>query len=114
MICKGTKLTLRPNKRYKNNPELNEDIQVGNDRYGDFQQCQVLDVNHTNDTSVKSGFFYCRIHTNLSLKVGDIVTVDKIQYVQKKGNIAIVAVTIEETSPVYYDDKVDEDVKFGF
>lgn len=114
MIKSGTKITIRPNKRYPNNPELNEDIAVGSDHYGDFQQCQVMDINSTSETKFKTGFFYCRIHTNIPLKIGDMVTVDKIIYFQQKMKNAIVGITIQEKSPLIYDDKVDEDSVYGF
>lgn len=114
MISAGVKITILPNKRYPNNPELNEDIQIGNDRFGDFQQCQVIDRNPCENGKVKTGFFYCRIHTSLPLKIDDIVTVEKILYVQRKGNIAVIAITIQESSPVQYEDKICEDEIFGY
>lgn len=113
MIFEGSRIEIRPNKRYRDNPELNEDIEVGEGRFGSYQQCQIIDRNATEDGKVKTGFFYCRIHTNLNLKVGDIVTVDKILYVQRKQNICVIAINIKESSPTTsIEDVIEEQYEF--
>lgn len=99
MIAKGTKLTLRPNRTYKDAPLRNVDVEVGTSKeFGNYQQCQVMDVTNTKNGK-KTGFFYCRLHTDLPLAVNDVVTVKEILYVQRKSNICVFGIKIEEHSP---------------
>lgn len=104
----GQKIEIRPNMRYKDKPELNEDIGYGQDQVGVFQQCQVLDRTDVGDGKIKTGFLYVRIHTDLPLKVGDMVTVKEFEYVQRKGNLFVIGIKIEETSPFSISDDQEE------
>lgn len=113
MIKKGTKVKVRPYKRYKDNPVLNEDIAVGTDEFGEYLQCQVMDITPCHGGKSKAGFFYARIHTNVPLAVDDMVTVKDFLYAQRKGNICVIAFTIEEQAPME-NELIYEDDGYGF
>lgn len=110
MIKVGDKIELKPYKKYKDNPELNVDIGSNNNKFGDYQQAQVRDVNHGENGKINSGFVYVNIYTPIPLKVGDMVTVKKFLYFQKKSNVTtVVGIEIEETSPLFKEIKQEED-----
>lgn len=98
MITKHTPLELRANTYYGENSELNQDKWTGyHKRFGDYQQFQVLDMNFQGKM-VRSGFVYVQVFTDLDLKVGDVVTVQEVLFVMRKGNTFIVGVSIKEKS----------------
>ena len=110
MIKVGDKIEVRPYKHYKDKPELNKDVGTGNNKFGDYQQVQIRDINQGQNGKVNSGFMYARIYTPIPLKVGDLVTVKKFLYVQKKNNVVtVIGIEIEETSPLIHEIKQEEE-----
>ena len=111
MINIGSKIRLRPNMTYKDDPSKNEDFNFGEDHIGKYQQCQVLDINTSNGRT-KTGFFYVRIHTELPLAIDDMVTIKEILYVQRKAHICLFGCTIEENPTMSIKDDIKNDVGF--
>lgn len=112
MIAIGSKITLRPNMTYKDAPEKNEDFNYSENMFGKFQQCQVMDINAGVDGNKRIGFFYVRIYSDLPLAVNDVVTVKEIMYVQRKGNICVFAIKIEENPIMSIQGNLKDDVGF--
>lgn len=104
MIKKGSNITLRPYKTYKCDPIKSELIGYNENSFGKCLQFQVMDVNNTKKDKPITGFVYVNVHTSVPLKVGDLVTVKDILYVQRKINIVIVGITIEQTNPGVFED----------
>lgn len=99
MIKEGTNITLRPYKNYPNNPEKSVQVGFGEDHIlGKHLKFQVMDVNNGTGAKPHTGFAYINVYTELPLKVGDMVTVDKIVTFQIKKNIVIIGVTISQTA----------------
>lgn len=99
MILRGSKIKLRPNMVYKDQPEKSEDVGTGENRLGKYQQLQVLDINDGADGRKKTGFFYVRIYTEIPLCPDDEVVVKEILFVQRKQNKCVIGITIEENNP---------------
>lgn len=95
----GTCVRLLMNRRFKNDPSKDEEVGIGEDSYGPYQQFQVMDVNPTKSKTTRAGFMYLRVHTNLSLTKDMYVTIKDILYIQKNGPYTTVACTIMEQSP---------------
>lgn len=104
-------ITLKPYKDYKNKPEKYQEKLVGNMKtFGDFQQFQIHDYNRTSKDNLAFGFFYLQIYgCEIDLKPGDMVTIDKILYLQNKNKLAIIGCTIKEKSPFQTDDEIMTD-----
>ncbi|MFR7590224.1 MAG: hypothetical protein ACLUVC_02175 [Longibaculum sp.] len=99
MIKEGTNITLRPYKHYKDNPENDVPVGFGEDHIlGKHLKFQVMDVNNGAGAKPHTGFAYINVYTELPIKVGDMVTVDKIVTFQIKKNIVIIGVTIRQTA----------------
>lgn len=98
MLASGTNVTLRPYKTYKNNPENNVAVGYGENKRGKFLKFQVMDVNNSGSKKA-TGFLYVNVHTDLPLKVFDMVTIDQILYVQRKFNVVVIGITIKQTNP---------------
>lgn len=99
MINRGSKIKLRPNMIYKDNPEKNELVGTGENAYGKYQQMQCLDLNNGADGKNHTGFIYIRVHSEIPLVPDDEIVVSEILYVQRKRNVVVVGVTILETNP---------------
>jgi hypothetical protein len=112
MIAIGTKIKLRPNLRYKDQPEKDCDFYVGDNSYGKYLQFQVLDANNVNTGKSVSGFFYIQIFTELPLAVDDMVTIKEIMYVQRKGNVCVFGCKIQENPIMGVTSDLKNDVGF--
>lgn len=100
MICRGMRVRLLPHRYYPKDPSKNVDCEIGEDKYGTFRAFQIIDYNRPKEGGKpKSGWMYLKIHTNLPLGVGDVVTIDNLEYIQRKNNVVVLAVTIKESSP---------------
>ncbi|MEG0366015.1 MAG: hypothetical protein RR585_04210 [Coprobacillus sp.] len=99
MIAPGYGITLRPYKFYKNDPSKNVIVGYGEDKRGSFLKFQVMDFNANGTEKGNTGFTYVNIYTDLALKVGDMVRVDKILYAQFKRQGNCIGITIKETNP---------------
>lgn len=95
----GSKVRLLMNKIYRDDPSKNEEVGIGEDFYGPYQQFQVTDVNRSKNPKQRNGYMYIRVHTNLPLSKDMVVTIKDILYVFKKGAYSTFAVTILEKSP---------------
>lgn len=117
VISKGSKLRVLANYHYKNHPEKNVDILLGETRNGKYQQFQVQDVNQGLNGKVNTGYAYVRAFTNVPLKVGDYVTVKEILAIIKKYKDTIIHIKIEETMPgelIVDDSEVSEEGVYGY
>lgn len=110
MITKGTKIILKPFANYKDDPSKYQACEFGKDRYGEYLQFQCIDYNDAMNSKKKSvGWLYLRVHTSLPLDVDEQITVDEVLYVMKKGNTAVVAVTIAEKAVGTIEELEDDD-----
>lgn len=116
MITKGTKIILKPFANYKDDPSKYQACEFGKDRYGEYLQFQCIDHNDALQGKRKSvGWLYLRVHTSLPLDVGEQITIDEVLYVMKKGNTAVVAVTIKEKAVgTIEEDEEDDSCGFEF
>lgn len=107
--------TLRPFKEYKDHPEKYQEKYCGSrPNYGEFQQFQVHDKNYSLQGKPIFGFVYIQIYgCELDLKANDVVTIDKILFIQNKAKLTTIGCTIKEKSPFQADSVVLEDEDLG-
>lgn len=110
MIVLNRPIALKPFKDYKNQPEKYQEKFIGSmKRFGEYQQFQVHDTNESKNGRVTFGFFYIQIYgCEIDLKPGDMVTIDRILYLQNKSKLAIIGCTIKEKSPFQLDSELKE------
>ncbi|QNM11781.1 MULTISPECIES: hypothetical protein [Bacillota] len=115
MIKIGTKIKLRPNMLYKDDPEKSENVGYGENEFGKYQQLQILDLNKSADGKNKTGFIYVRIFSELPMLPDDEVVVKDILFIQRKRNIVVVGIKIEENTPYSIPEpEPNEDATFDF
>lgn len=112
MISKGDRIKLRPNMTYKDDPSKNEIVGTGKDQFGNYQQLQTMDINNVGQGKTKTGFFYVRVYTDIPLTSDDVVTIKDILYVQRKNNVCLFGIAIEETKPFSIQNDDEEDSKY--
>jgi len=117
VIKEGTRITLRPYKDY-HGQEGKENIYAGydKDKFGnEYLKFQTIDINRGVNKPT-TGFCYVNIYTDLPLKVGDSVTVDKILGVQVKGfkRTVVLWIKIKETNPRVIVDISENNFMEGF
>lgn len=112
MIRPDVNITLRPYKTYKDDHSKDVPVGYGNDIRGEYLKFQVLDVN-TGEKGKLTGFAYLNVYTDVPLKVYDMVTVDKILYVQVKRmgyrTVTVIGITIKQSNPDVIKDIRDND-----
>lgn len=117
MITKGTVVQLIKNKTYKDHPEKDEDVGIGETKtWGKYQQFQVLDKTPNKLGRLDGGFLYIQIYTDIPLKPKDCVTIKDILYITSKRRMsAIFGCTIEEgkAGEITFENEEGES-EFGF
>lgn len=103
MISPGKNITLRPYKIYKDDHSKDVPVGFGKDIRGNFLKFQLMDVNTGVGDKKNIGYCYVNVYTDLPLKVGDMIQIDKILYVQVKRmgykQIFVIGVEIMQTNP---------------
>lgn len=115
MIRPDVNITLRPYKIYKDDHSKDVPVGYGNDKRGKYLKFQVLDIN-TGEKGKLTGFAYLNVYTDIPLKINDVVTVDKILYVQVKRmgyrTVTVIGITIKQTSPNVIQDNIKDEDEF--
>lgn len=112
MIAPGNMIRLLPNMRYPNEPEKNEDFGAGENSYGKYLQCQIMDVNTGKNNKKVVGFAYVRIYTELPLAINDMVTIKEILFIQKKRYNTIIGISIYEQPAMSISKNLKSEVGF--
>lgn len=106
---------LKPFKEYKGQPEKYQEKYVGfREGFGEFQQFQVHDTNFSLQHRPIFGFIYIQIYgCEIDLRPNDVVTIDKILFIQNKARLTTIGCTIKEKSPYQADLLEQEDDNSG-